>query len=85
MNTPEENRKNLQALKAILTEILLTLSIAWMIYWCWFEDSFAYSISILLGSVLFIHMLKYLKVSLKYLYALCSIALTGAILVTIFI
>lgn len=82
-NTPEEKAKNLFAMKKIMTEIVLALSIAWIALWFIVDTSF-YPIY-LMGSVLFVHLLKYLKVSLKFLYVLCATTLSIAILVTIFI
>ncbi|MBM7602843.1 hypothetical protein JOC75_000813 [Metabacillus crassostreae] len=83
MNTPKQNEKNLYVMKKWLTEIVLGLSITWV--GCWFIiDNTFYWVAVM-SSVLFIHLLRFFKVSLKTLYVLCSISLSIAILVTILI
>ncbi|WP_273128622.1 hypothetical protein [Bacillus weihaiensis] len=83
MNTPEQNEKNLFAMKKIIAEIVLALSIAWI--GCWFIIDTAFYSVVLMSSALFVHLLRYFKVSIKFLYVLCTITLSIAILVTIFI
>jgi len=82
MNTPEQNKKNVFALKKILTEIFLALSIAWT--GCWFMNDSGFYWVALLGSTLIVHMLRYFTVPLKFLYILCTFTFSLAFFVTLF-
>ncbi|MDQ0230144.1 hypothetical protein J2S19_001396 [Metabacillus malikii] len=83
MNTAEQNEKNLLAMKKIISEVIIALSVAWI--GCWFmTNTSLYSIS-LITSVLFIRVLRYLNMSVKFLYVLSIFTLLIAIFVTIFI
>jgi hypothetical protein len=83
MNTPEQNDKNLFEIKKFIAELLLTLSLAWT--GCWFMTDSAFYPVAMLGSVLFVKMLSFFKITLIPLYVLSAISLVVAILVTNFI
>ncbi|MDZ5473022.1 hypothetical protein SM124_14990 [Bacillus sp. 31A1R] len=85
MNTPEQNKKNLLIMKTMLSELIFSLSISWIVYWILYEVVRGYEWTSIFATFISIQLLHYFKLSLKNLYMLCISALLIAVLVTLLI
>ena len=85
MNTPEENKNNLSAMKRIISEAAISLSVSWILYWILVDIKYELVLIAFFSTFITLYILNYLNLSLKSLYLLSTKVISIAILITILV